>query len=147
MPFRYRLEVLLRLQRSLEKQAENRLLGCVARIAALKRKSESLNESRLQKRRQTVEDFRDGGFAAELNMLVDWEVQFKGLQAQIVVELAAAEKERQVQVEKVCEERQKREVLESLKEKQLSTYTLEESRHVQQILDDLHLMRIGYRKS
>jgi len=57
-----------------------------------------------------------------------------------------AEEARKAQVARVQEERRKREVLESLKDRLATTYDQEELRRIQQVMDDMFLTRAFYYK-
>jgi flagellar export protein FliJ len=146
MPFRYKLETLLRLQRSLEHQEENRLLACVARIVTLKADLQAWEEARLQTRRNAQGDLQTGAPGALLQFAAEWDETVRERQNDIVGQLQAAEQLRGEQLKKYREARRKREVFEGLKERQESLYTTEHLRRIQHGLDEAHLLRSFYRE-
>lgn len=146
MAFHYRLESLLRLQRSIEKQQENLLMACAARVSALKNEMASWEEERHQRKRHAAEDLKMGSTGAALELAAQWDVAARRKQKEIASQLVKAEAVRNQQLAKVQAERQKREVLEGLKEKLESTYDLEQRRKIQQVMDDMYLTRAFYWK-
>jgi len=147
MAFRYRLEALLRLQRSVERQEENRLLACAARVTGLRKELEDWEEERRKRKRQSAEELVAGSTGAMLRIVAEWDVAARRKQRDIGALLMKAEKERGEQMAKVRTERQKREVLEGLKTQLKSTFDQEQLRKAQQVMDDLYLTRAFYWKS
>jgi flagellar export protein FliJ len=145
MPFRYKLETLLRLQRSLEHQEENRLLACVARIVSLKVDLQVWEEARLQTRRIAQGDLQMGAPGVLLQFAAEWDETARRRQNELLGQLQVAEQLRAEQLKKYREARQKREVFEGLKERQESLHTAEHLRRIQQGLDEAHLIRSFYR--
>jgi flagellar export protein FliJ len=146
MAFHYRLESLLRLQRSIEKQQENLLMGCAARVTALKNEIAEWEEQRRHRKNRGSEELKEGSTGAALSMAAEWDATARRKQKEIALQLVQAETARNEQVAKVRGERQKREVLEGLKEKLKSTYELEELRKTQRVMDDMYLTRSFYWK-
>jgi flagellar biosynthesis chaperone FliJ len=147
MAFHYRLESLLRLQRSIEKQQENLLMACAARVNALKNEMADWEEGRRQKKRQATEELMEGSTGAALGLAAEWDFAARRKQKEIGLQLAKAEAARNEQMAKVRAERQKREVLEGLKERLESSFDQEQLRKVQQVMDDMYLTRAFYWKS
>jgi flagellar export protein FliJ len=141
MPFAYRLEVLLRLQRSLEHQEENRLLACAARIVRLKAELQSWEAARMARKRRIMEDLERGASGIVLQIAADWDLAAHRKQAEIRKQIVAAEQARREQMRVYREARQKREVLDSLRERQQTEYNQEEIRKLQQTLDEMYLVR------
>lgn len=146
MAFHYRLEALLRLQRSIEKHQENLLMACAARVSALKIEMAGWEEERRQRKRETAEDLKMGSTGAALGLAAEWDIAARRKQNGVELQLVNAEAARNEQMAKVRVERQKREVLEGLKEKLESTYDLEQRRKIQQVMDDMYLTRAFYWK-
>jgi len=146
MAFQYRLEAVLRLQRSIEKQEENRLLALAAQAAALRNEIEQWEQERRHRKRKTLEDLKSGSTGATLGLTAEWDVSVQRKQKEIGLRLLKAEEARKAQVAKLRQERQKREVLEGLKERLETAYDQEELRRVQQIMDDMYLTRAFYYK-
>jgi flagellar export protein FliJ len=145
MAFRYRLETLLRLQRSVEHQEENRLLVCVARIASLNAALRSWEEEWSQRRASLWAELKQGAAATLVQFTAMWEQAVTAKEKEIRRQLAAAEQARQEQLKVYRAARQKREMLESLKEHGESAYMAEELRRAQRALDEAHLTRSFYR--
>lgn len=146
MAFRYRLESLLRLQRSIEKQEENRLLACVAQVTALRKEIDEWEEARRNRKRRSAEEMKEGSTGAALTLTAEWDAGVRRKQKQIAALLVQAEEARKAQVAKVQQERQKREVLEGLKDRLENAFDQEELRRVQQVMDDMYLTRAFYWK-
>ena len=141
MPFAYRLEVLLRLQRSLEHQEENRLLACAARVARLRAELHAWTEARSARMRGVVQELEAGATGAALQFAADWDVAARLKQSEIRKQVEAAEQQRLQQMRVYREARQKREVLDGLKERQQTAYNQEELRKIQRTLDEMFLVR------
>jgi len=141
MAFQYKLESLLRFQRGLERQEENRLLACVARIAALKTELQGWEQARLAKKQNIYEGSESSVSGAVLQFIMEWDRAASKQEKAIRNELALAEQARVDQVEVYRAARQKREILESLREQQESEYVIEQLRNTQQTLDEAFLMR------
>jgi flagellar export protein FliJ len=146
MAFHYRLESLLRLQRSIEKQQENLLMACAARVSALKNDMANWEAERQQRKRLEAEELKAGSTGAALGLAAEWDVAARRKQKEVALQLVNAEAARNEQVAKMRAERQKREVLEGLKEKLESSYDLEQRRKIQQVMDDMYLTRAFYWK-
>jgi flagellar export protein FliJ len=141
MAFRYRLETLLRLQRSLEHQEENRLLVCVARVVSLSTELRNWEEERLRRRASLWTELEQGAPVTVVQFAGVWEQVARAKEKEIRRQLQAAEQARQQQLKLYRAARQKREILESLKERGQSIYVTGELRRTQQALDEAHLMR------
>jgi len=146
MAFQYRLESILRLQRSIEKQEENRLLALAARVAALQNEINDWERERRERKLLAAQELQSGSTGAALSLTAQWDVSAQRRQKEIGQLLVKAEQARQAQVVKVQQERQKREVLEGLKERLETAYDQETLRRIQQVMDDMHLTRAFYYK-
>lgn len=144
MAFHYKLEVILRLQRSIEHQEENRLLACLARIAALKTEFEEWEEARARRRKSAWGTDEKGTPGILLQFVAEWDKTACAKEKAILEQLRAAEEARLKLMKIYREARQKREVLESLKQGQESAYVTEQLRRIQQGLDEAHLLRSFY---
>ncbi len=141
MPFAYRLEVLLRLQHSLERQEENRLLACVVRVARLKAELQSWEAARFARKRRIMEELETGATGVVLQIAADWDFAARRKQSDVRKQIEAAEQLRLQQMRVYREARQKREVLDGLREQQQTVYNQEELRKMQQTLDEMYLVR------
>jgi flagellar biosynthesis chaperone FliJ len=141
MPFKYRLEALLRLQRSLEHQEENRLLACVARVAQLKAHLQFWEHARFARKQRTVEELQEGARGIVLQLAAEWDAGARRKQAEIRKQIEAAERLRLQQLQVYREARQKREVLDDLRQRQQTTHDQEEFRRLQRTLDESFLIQ------
>ena len=141
MAFQYRLESLLRLQRSIEHQEENRLLACSARVAGLRADLQVWEELRLRRRENVCGDLSQGTSGIFLQFAADWDQSVRQLEKEIRRQLEAAVNAQREQMQSYRKARQKREVLESLKQQGETAYTTELLRRIQQGLDETHLIR------
>ena len=141
MAFAYRLEVLLRLQRSLEQQEENRLLACAVRVARLKAELRSWEAARFARKRRIIEELEAGATGVVLQIAGEWDLAACRKQAEIRKQMETAEQLRLQQMGVYRKARQKREVLDGLKERQQTAYNQEELRKMQQTLDEMYLVR------
>jgi len=107
---------------------------------------DSWEEARRRRKRQDAEDLKSGSTAAALTLTVGWDAGVTRKQNELAAKLKKAEEERSAQVAKVQQERQKREVLEGLKERLQTVHNQEELRRIQQVMDDMFLTRAFYYK-
>jgi flagellar biosynthesis chaperone FliJ len=146
MAFRYRLEVVLRLQRSVERQEENRLLACVAQLAKLNGELRALEEARVGRKMAAYDEMRTGAAGALLQVGSEWDKAVCEQQKSIHAQIRKAEEARLKQLQIYLQVRQKREVLDGLKDRRESSYDLEQLRRVQQSMDDTYLNRTFFWK-
>ena len=139
VPFRYPLQPLLRLRESLERQEENRLFAIAADVARLRTQLEQLDEAGLQGRRTDLHDWEAGSAGALLWFAAMRTTATAEMRKNIEAELAAAEQRRLLQLAAFQAARQKREILEGLRERQQSAYDLASAHREQQALDDVFL--------
>lgn len=147
MAFRYRLEALLRLQRSVEHQEENRLLACAARVAGLNAELRAWEALRRARINTVWSDSAQGTPGIFLQFAAEWDDAACQREKEIHEKLKVAHAERQKQMQVYREARQKREILEGLKERQESAFTTEQLRRLQQGLDEAHLLQLFYENS
>lgn len=141
MPFEYRLEALLRLQRSLEHQEENRLLACVARVAQLKAQFHFWEQARFARKQRAIEDLQEGTRGIVLQLAAEWDAGARRRQAEIRKQIEAAEQLRLQQLQVYWKARQKREVLDDLRQRQRTVHDQEELRQLQRTLDETFLIQ------
>jgi len=142
MAFRYSLQTVLRLRRSLERQEEQRLFAAASVVARLRVEIEQLEQDHFAQQAQTYQELAAGSFGATFEFLAACEAAFKQARQALRLKLEQAEKERMKQLQRYKEARQKREILEGLRDRQEATYDLEFSRHEQQRTDEAHLLRL-----
>ena len=146
MAFEYRLEVLLKLQNSIEHQQENRLMTCASQVAKLNSELEHIHAIRAERKKREMLEMENGVIGILIQMATEWDQAMRNLETAARERLVKAEKARAEQTTVYKAARQKREVLESLKERLKGVYDSEELRRMQQVLDDTFLMRAFFWK-
>jgi flagellar export protein FliJ len=141
MPFRYPLQSLLRLREGLERQEENSLFAIAAHVAALRAQIEQLRENQMQSRRAEFQQMQTGSVGAALQFGSTCEEAARVACKKLEAELADAERRRRVQLTAYQAARQKREILESLRERRETVYEIEVAHREQQTLDDTFLLQ------
>jgi len=139
MAFRYPLQALLRLRESLERQEENRLLAIAAEVAKLRAQLEQLDEAGLQARRADLQDWQAASAGALVQFAATCEAATAAVRKRVAAELAGAEVRRLAQLAVFQAARQKREVLQGLRERQQTDYDVASAHREQQFLDDMFL--------
>jgi flagellar export protein FliJ len=141
MAFRYPLQSLLRVRQSLERQEELRLFAIAAMVASLRAQLESLHQDQLKMKRDTLQEMAGGCSGAVIQFAAASEAAFAAARGKLEAKLQEAERKRQAQLRNYQAARQKREILEGLRDRQEAAYDLELSRRKQQLLDELFLVR------
>jgi flagellar export protein FliJ len=141
MAFRYSLQVLLRLRESLERQRENGLLAAAAQVARLRGEIQQLHDQQFIVRRAELNELEMGTPAAILQLGVTRAIAASSIQKKLEIELAAAERQRLVELAAYHAARQKREILQGLRKRQEAAFQLESSHREQQAMDDLFLIK------
>jgi flagellar export protein FliJ len=141
MAFHYRLESLLRLRRSLERQEELRLHALVAVVARLRSELQQLDEGRLAQRRSAQQSLATGGAGSTLQFEVACDEAYLVTRKSLQEKLAEAEKKRTELLEIYIGARKQSEILAALRKRQEEAYTLEFLRREQQRVDEAFLIR------
>src|SRR5438045_3190918 len=118
MAFRYTLESILRLRRSLERQEEQRLLGAAAVVAKLRADVERLETNHCDQKRQAFEEMSVGSSGATLQFIAVCDAASARTRHSLLTQLEQAEKMRMEQLEIYKVARQKRETFEGLRDRQ-----------------------------
>ncbi|MFZ0314406.1 MAG: flagellar FliJ family protein [Candidatus Korobacteraceae bacterium] len=144
MAFHFTLAAVLRYQQSLEEREELRLHGQLAQRATLLQELEQASAARRGLQTATQRAFQQAALpAAEIQFAV---AQINALERQLAVLQSRRlnlESEIAQQTARYRQQRQKREVLESLRELQWREYRVRQQRREQAMLDELHLLRRG----
>ena len=147
MAFRYPLQSVLRLRQGLERQEEQRLFAIAATVARLRAQIEELQQMRLQTRRSALQEIStsesgaSGTSGSVLQFAAVCDAANAESQARLRTQLTEAEHRRLEQLRIYKAARQKREILESLRERQETDYNREELRRQQERADDQFLAR------
>ena len=142
MAFHFTLDNVLRYRRSLEDHEQLRLKAMLLRRAAILQQQEQLRKARseLQADLQGVLS-QVGLTAAELQFCLIRSRDMQLSEEQLKLPLGELQSEIVAQTARYQVERQRREVLESLRDVQLRKYETERTRREQSMLDELHLLR------
>jgi len=142
MAFQFTLRGLLRLRLSLEKAELQKLQAIAAEAARVRLEFESVEQQRGALKRRTHEALvSEGMTAAEWHFEMAREASLEELLSEQIETLADLEEKRKLQQARYMKARMQREILTSLRERQLTQYNLEESRRAQQRVDELFLIR------
>lgn len=139
MPFVFPLETVRRLRLSLETQEERRLLAIAANLAQARHSLEALEDERLALRREEQREMETGAPGATLKFGVLREESLEAERQRVLQHIADLERLREEQVRVYRQARQKREILDSLRERRLSDYKTEEARREQARMDEFFL--------
>jgi flagellar export protein FliJ len=142
MAFHFTLETILRYRRRLEDHEQLRLKAVLLRRAAILQQQEHLRQARseLQTKLQHVLS-QDGLAAAELQFCLIRSRDMQLSEERLNLPLHELQSEIVAQTARYQVERQRREVLESLRDVQLRNYETARARREQSMLDELHLLR------
>ena len=140
MGFRYTLQSLLRVRQSLERREEQRLIAAAAGVAQIRTRIEEVERERLQTRGTVLEEVSNGVFGATLQFVAVCDAAAALACAKLQTQLAQAEHCRQEQLRIYREARQKREILEGLREQQEDLYDQQCLRRDQELADEAFLL-------
>ncbi len=141
MAFHFRLETLLALRRSREKQEELKLQAIGQRLRLARRMLRENEESRRSLRSEQLQRARAGISGAELHFMRDYDNSLAAAGLTLLHSLKEIEKEFAKQTNVLTSERQKREILETLSQRERERYRIEKARGEQSAADELFLMR------
>jgi flagellar export protein FliJ len=141
MAFRYRLQPILRLHRSLEHQEEQRLLALASVVNQLRSELETRQRSDLAVRRAALAEMELFSSGAQLQFRAWCEDLARKRLELLRAQLSEAERRRLEQLKVYQEARQRREIFEGLRHKQEDIYHRELLRGEQQAADEAFLMR------
>jgi flagellar export protein FliJ len=146
MAFRFALQSVLRLRASFERQEELRLFARAAAVVRLRTELEILEVEHLRRKRVFLRELKDGSSGAALQFSTVCDAAYAHIQRNLRVQIEAAEKQRLLQLREYRVARQKREILEGLRERQQAAFDLNSDRREQQSVDEAFLLRF-YREA
>jgi flagellar export protein FliJ len=144
MPFRFPLEVLLRVRQGLERKQELRLQQASHRVATLLRQIEDARSEMESIAARREPQLESGISAAELQFDVLCRSVLTGRRHTLEKQLVEAEAFRYSCREDLQQARRQREAMDTLRLHQLQIYRQQETRLDQRRLDDLFLLRRAY---
>ena len=143
MPFHFTLQAVLRLRMSYEQMEKLRLLAIIAAMIRAREEIAALeNESRAA-RQQTQDRLRAGVLAGELQFENSSENVRLARKHAVELRLAELEKKQEAQRQAYRTARQKREILENLRQKQRDEYRRAQASREQQRVDESFLLHRG----
>lgn len=142
MAFRYALQPLLRLRESLERQEEQRLFASAAVVGRLRAEIKQLREASRESHQAALTEMTGGIPGASLQFVAVCDAAFNAARRKLELQLDEAERKRLKQLHAYQAVRQKREILQELRQRQEAAYQLEFSRYEQQLADESFLIRI-----
>ena len=127
---------------SLEKAELQKLQAIASEVARTRAEIEQVEKEADALRRRTHDALVSEGLtAAEWQFEMAKEVSLQTLRSELVKTLAELEEKRKQQQARYVKAHMQREILTSLRDRQLAQYQLEESRRAQQRVDELFLIR------
>lgn len=141
MGFEFGLQGLLRFRESLERKEKLKLAVVIGELKRLKMMLARVREELTSIGDQISNLLAGGTTGGELHLLCFEKMLLERREQALTQIVSKALKEVQQQQIRLQEARQKRKVLEDLREKQLALFLLAEGRKDQQTLDDTFLMR------
>jgi flagellar export protein FliJ len=143
MAFHFSMETLLRLRHSLERKERLTLEDLARRIAAVRTEIAELQQEHRAALALQSGGLKGGLNASELHFAQACEAVREARHRSLTDRLVELEKQHRLQQSVFLEARQKREVLDNLRDRQESEYRRDRDRREQQDVDDLFLMRAG----
>jgi flagellar export protein FliJ len=141
MAFRFPLQAVLHLRKSVEHQQELRLQAANQRVGRVRQMIHYLDGSRQQLYSTQASELTAGTTAAELRFELQCAGELMRQRKELERQLSALELTRDRQLEILQQAKRARETLESVHDQQLSLYNRDALRREQRNLDDGFLMR------
>jgi flagellar export protein FliJ len=141
MRFKFSLEGLLRVRESFEKKEEQRLAAAIGELARLNAMLETVRKQLASIADQLDTLLARGTTGADLHLLCFEGILLERRKEALVESVSSAVAEVRSQQARLQEAKQKRKILDNLRQKQLTLFLLTEGRREQQKLDDGFLLR------
>ncbi len=141
MPFRFPLESLLHLRKSIEHQQEMRLRAANQQVAKVRHLIQQCEEQRVHLHRDAAQQLQSGMMAAELHFENACATAIHQDQEHLERELVRLQNLRDQQQRIYQHARREREIFDNLREKQAAEYKQQTARRDQRRQDDLQLLR------
>lgn len=141
MPFRFRLESILRLRESLEHREELLLQNANQRVAQAQSEIEACIRELQERAMQFQERIAQGAFASELQFELSVDRALESRQKALRANLKKLELLRDQQRERYQKARRERETLAAIRRHELENYRLREQRRTQRAMDEEFLRR------
>jgi flagellar export protein FliJ len=141
MAFQFSLRGLLRVRQSFEKREEQDLAIAIGELKQLNTALEQVREELTSSAGRFASLLARGTIGAELHLVCYEGILLERREEVLMGRVATALKDVQAQQVRLQEAKQKRKILENLREKQLALFVLKRGRRDQQMLDDAFLSR------
>jgi flagellar export protein FliJ len=141
MAFHFPLEPVLRLRLGQERVERLKLETIVSEQGQTRARLEEVTRSSFESRRRFQQELSNTLCGSELQFEFTRQARVSFIRAALQVRLVDLEKQRLAQAQTYSKIRLSREALENLRQRKFDLYRVEQSRHEQQDLDDLFLMR------
>jgi flagellar export protein FliJ len=141
MPFRFRLESILRLRESLEHREELLLQNANQRVAQAQSEIEACIRELQERAVQFQERIAQGAFASELQFELSVDRALESRHNALRADLKKLELFRDQQRERYQKARRERETLAAIRRHELENYRLREQRRTQRAMDEEFLRR------
>src|SRR5581483_309571 len=146
MAFRFALGSLLRLRQSIEHQQELLLQKATQAVLSVQRDIEDVDRRVATILTAEADQLGLGVTAAELQFAELCRSLLREFRSDLEHELGRRQEARQQQSERFQAARRDREVIESLRQRQLQVYRVQENRREQRRMDDLLLLRREFQR-
>jgi hypothetical protein len=141
MAYRFSLDALLRLQRSLEIQQEQRLLAISGVVARIENEIEILDTNCRRNKREALSRLETSGNIADLHFAIEVDQLALKKREELLFDLRQANEQKKEQTALYGEIHRRTETLSSLDAEQRGEYNAALSRRDQQLADEVFLMR------
>jgi flagellar export protein FliJ len=146
MAFQFSLESLLRFRRSLEHQKELSVIEVNQAMASVRQQIKSLNLGLAQSDAAEEQSLGRGLSASEIHFHLLCRSALLQSRSLLEERMATLERRRSDLVQQLREARRQREAVESLRSQRFTAYRQDEVRREQRRMDDLFLLRRGFRQ-
>ena len=142
MAFHFSLEAVLRLRHSQERRERSRLDVILSEIGHTRIQLYEITETSLESRRLFQKQLGGILTGAEIQFESGRVEAIKAARLSLQARLAELDQRRSAQMKTYLKARQRREIIENLRQRKFDIYRMEQTRQEQQGLDDLFLMRL-----
>ncbi len=147
MAFRSRLETLLKLRRSEERQQELLLLEANRIVSSLEEAIQCIEKRERSIRDQQLEELKDHLYGSQIHLDEASLVALRGHWRDLNTKLSAAVASRETRTRNFRLARRKREMVETLVSHQREEYLRQEVRNEQRNIDEVFLLRARFQSS
>lgn len=141
MPFQFSLRALLRLRQTYEKREHMRLTALNVAYGRLQQEYQESGERRMLGFEQLTKQLQEGISGSELRVATTSLQHSTSRRRQLTGKMKDLELQVRKQTESYLESQRKRKILDSLRQRELWAFVLEENRREQQRIDDLFVQR------